>query len=258
MVKPRSIAAVNVNIYRCELETGDIMINPKYPKINSIFKRGDTGDFIPEYSEPAFEFLSNNEWVGTEKVDGTNIRITVTPLVEGEAAHYDIAGRTNDARIPDNVMLLFETEIKRKLRIDQVLGVFPKFFDMQPITFYGEAYGKGIQSAGKRYRPDGTVGFILFDIKIGQLWLERHNLVSIASEFGLDVAPVVFRGTLHQAIDYISTKPPSLISKTPMPMEGLVLQPSIPLMNRRGDRIITKFKVNDLKKMDLLHAVLGI
>lgn len=234
------------------------MINPKYPKINSIFKRGDTGYFIPEYSEPAFEFLSDNVWFGTEKVDGTNIRITVTPLDDGGAAHYNIAGRTDNSHIPDNVMLLFETEIRRKLRIDRVLDIFPNFANMQPITLYGEAYGTGIQSAGKRYRPDGTVGFILFDIKIGHLWLERHNLVGIASEFGLEVTPVVFRGTLHQAIDYISTKPLSLISEIPMSMEGLVLQPNIPLMNRRGDRIITKFKVKDLKKMDLLHAVLGI
>ena len=30
-----------------------------------------------QYSEPAFAFLRDNEWVWTEKVDGTNIRVMI-------------------------------------------------------------------------------------------------------------------------------------------------------------------------------------
>ena len=62
-----------------------------YHKIQSIFKRdAENGyKFTSEYSCPEFEYLQNNEWEFTEKVDGTNIRI----IWDGQDG-LRIAGRT--------------------------------------------------------------------------------------------------------------------------------------------------------------------
>ena len=51
----------------------------KYHKIQSIFKRDMTSKrrtLIEGYwTLPEFEYLANNPWTFTEKVDGTNIRV---------------------------------------------------------------------------------------------------------------------------------------------------------------------------------------
>ena len=50
----------------------------KYHKILSLFKRNMGGDnkfIIGEWTTPELKYLKDNDWVWTEKVDGTNIRI---------------------------------------------------------------------------------------------------------------------------------------------------------------------------------------
>jgi hypothetical protein len=51
----------------------------EYHKIQTIFKRDMTNKakslFEGRWTMPEFEYLANNTWVFTEKVDGTNIRV---------------------------------------------------------------------------------------------------------------------------------------------------------------------------------------
>ena len=51
----------------------------EYHKIQTVFKRDPDNNFktllMGEYSLPEFEYLKDNKWVFTEKVDGTNIRV---------------------------------------------------------------------------------------------------------------------------------------------------------------------------------------
>jgi len=70
----------------------------KYPKIQTVFKRdmSNKGRIIEgEYSLPELEYLKNNEWVFTEKVDGTNIRVK---WERGIGRIF--GGRTDNAQIP--------------------------------------------------------------------------------------------------------------------------------------------------------------
>lgn len=50
-----------------------------YHKIQTVFKRDPSNNYktllLYEYSLPEFKYLSNNQWVFTEKVDGNNIRV---------------------------------------------------------------------------------------------------------------------------------------------------------------------------------------
>ena len=56
----------------------------EYPHIDSVFKRymdgPNRGRLIEgEWTYPEFEYLAPCKWVGTEKVDGTNIRVQWYP-----------------------------------------------------------------------------------------------------------------------------------------------------------------------------------
>ena len=69
----------------------------EYTKIPNIFKREEFGKNLlieGEFSSDELEFLADNLWVWTEKVDGTNIRVIMcrqcwldwlkAPVKEGE------------------------------------------------------------------------------------------------------------------------------------------------------------------------------
>ena len=53
----------------------------EYHKIQTVFKRDPATKIKTlldvDWSQDAFGYLADNEWVFTEKVDGTNIRVMV-------------------------------------------------------------------------------------------------------------------------------------------------------------------------------------
>jgi hypothetical protein len=73
----------------------------EYHKIQSVFHRNPATNMktlLPGvWSLPEFEFLQDNEWVYTEKVDGTNIRVITHPANTNGPV---FAGRTDNAAIP--------------------------------------------------------------------------------------------------------------------------------------------------------------
>ena len=74
-----------------------------YHKIQTIFKREMKGKLIEEeYSLPEFEYLKDNKWVFTEKIDGTNIRV----MWNGENVVF--GGKTDNAQLP--IFLLYKLQ----------------------------------------------------------------------------------------------------------------------------------------------------
>ena len=155
---------------------------------------------------------------------------------DGHKVSYQ--GRTERAQVPTHLMNrlieLFGGSINEEL-FEQ------KFGEMQVILF-GEGYGAKIQNGGK-YRSD--VSFILFDVYLPEqnLWLKRDAIEDIAKAFGIEAVPIVLKGTLQQAVDYVKSKPKSTIGEAYM--EGLVCRPAIDLLDRMGKRVIVKVKVAD-------------
>ena len=200
----------------------------KYHKIQSIYKRDEkTHKFTGEYACPEFELLRDIDWVFTEKVDGTNIRINW----DGE--NIRIGGRTDNAQIPtflyDKIVELFPAaKLQEKLS--------------NPKCLYGEGYGAKIQKGGGNYIPTG-VDFVLFDIKVDDWWLKRDTVEEIAESLNIATVPIVGRGTLQEAIEIVKAGFPSQWGD--FTAEGLVIKPAIDLFNRRGNRIITKVKHKD-------------
>ena len=203
----------------------------EYHKIKSIYKRDEkTGKFLEneEWSIPEFNYLKDNLWTFTEKVDGTNIRIM------WDEGQVKIGGRTDKAQIP---VFLYDI----LLSLFTVKEMENTFTDGTPVCLYGEGYGARIQKGGK-YISDG-VNFILFDVKIGPWWLKRRDIETIASDLCIEVVPIVGTGTLYQAIRTIKDG----LSSTwgDFLAEGMVLRPLLELKDRAGRRIITKLKHKD-------------
>lgn len=202
----------------------------KYHKINSLFKRDDKGNFIMgQFSCPEFEYLFDNKWLGTEKIDGTNIRI------HWNGEKFEIGGRTDNAQIPAFLV----NRLQELVAGFDMKAVFP---DAEDVILFGEGYGARIQKAGGLYKPDG-VDFILFDVKIGHWWMKRETVNEIANQLGISAVPVIFHGTLSEAMDMVRAGFDSSIGTAKA--EGLVLVPEVDLFSRRGDRIITKLKTKD-------------
>ncbi len=203
-----------------------------YPKIQTAFKRDPATKMktllMGEYAMPEFEYLAANEWVFTEKVDGTNIRLW------WEDGKLHVGGKTDNAQIHakllENIYAHFDGRDVSKI---------------EGLTLYCEGYGPKIQSGGK-YREDQ--GIVLFDVFGGGpvygIWLERHNVEDIAKEIGLDVVPVLGGpGTLEIMITACMAGFTSKWGE--FPAEGIVARPATELLTRTGDRIITKLKCKD-------------
>ena len=209
----------------------------EYIKIETPFNRDVNGTkklIEGDWRNETLEYLKDNKFICTEKVDGTNIQITW----DGHKVTFN--GRTERASIPSNLMNklidLFGGETNEQL--------FEQKFGEMPVILYGEGYGAKIQNGGL-YRDD--VSFILFDVYLpnGNIWLKRDFVEDIARAFNIDVVPVVLTGTLQEAIAFVMTKPKSKIGKKEAPMEGLVCRPAVELYDRMGRRVIVKVKVRD-------------
>lgn len=78
----------------------------EYHKIETLLDRDEKFKVIQgKWRLPEFEYLQDNQWMFTEKVDGTNIRIMWHPEERfiGEslaAANLEFGGKTDNAQMP--------------------------------------------------------------------------------------------------------------------------------------------------------------
>ena len=215
----------------------------EYHKIKTVFKRNPDDKFKTllegEYSLPEFEYLKNNEWLLSEKIDGTNIRV----MFDGEQITF--GGKTDKACIPAPLVAKLESMFLPKL--EQFITIFGSS-DATPIShqaffevcLYGEGYGAGIQKGGK-YRPDQ--GFVLFDIRVAGWWLQRVDVEDIAAKLKIDVVPSFDVSNLIGMI--ILAKEGFKSAWGDFVAEGIVARPVVELRARNGSRIITKIKFKD-------------
>jgi len=210
-----------------------------YHKIQNVFLRDPETKYKTllegQYAKPEFEYLKDNEWVFTEKVDGMNIRIQFN----GELSYK---GKTDNAQLHRDLVQRLHDLFDSKLSLFKENFVAPEGKETA-VCFYGEGYGAGIQKGGC-YRPDKD--FVLFDIKIGDWWLQRKDVENVAEKFEIDVVPVVGIGSLSKAVGMTRYSFKSRWGD--FSAEGLVCRPSTELVCRNGKRVITKIKYKDFRK----------
>jgi hypothetical protein len=207
-----------------------------YHKILGPFKRDMTrgsetyGKVVHgEWSTPEFKFLADVDWLWTEKIDGTNVRIHW----DGVSLKFD--GRTDRAQLPERLASYLDATFTDAL--------FEEKFGSRPVTLYGEGYGGKIQKGGK-YRPDES--FALFDVRVNEWWLQPESVQEISESLGIDAAPVMFTGSVLMAIEAVGRGLLSKMSKVAWTAaEGVVGVPAVSLMARNGHRIVMKVKAED-------------
>ena len=72
-----------------------------YNKIETVFNRDTEGTkrlILDSYRNEAVEYLKDNIWQSTEKIDGTNIR------VHWDGHNVEFGGRTDRAQIPNHLL----------------------------------------------------------------------------------------------------------------------------------------------------------
>ena len=205
-----------------------------YHKIQSVFKRDPATNhktFLEgEWSEDAFGYLAWNDWLWTEKVDGTNIRVM------WDGSSVTLGGRTDRAQIYAPLVKFLQDTFTAERMAEQ--------FPDGGAVLFGEGYGARIQKGGGNYLQD-RVGLILFDVVVGPWYLRRESVEEVAAAFGVPVVPIIGAGTLKEAISLVREGFPSECSEVPHVAEGLVMRPLVDLFMRDGSRVITKVKHKD-------------
>lgn len=208
----------------------------EYTKIANIFKFDEKYRTILGMTD-TYESLKNLIWQGSEKCDGTNVRV----FWDGHEITF--GGRTDKAEIPSFLLEYLESVFKTQ----EMEYVFEQIFGEKETFLFGEGYGPKIQKGGGDYSD--TVKFILFDVMIGDAYLLRKDVDDIAQRLGLDSVPVVFEGTLDEAIEYVKEHHMSTLGNGKHEMEGLVLEPKgIRLYDARFHPIKCKCKYRDIVK----------
>lgn len=208
----------------------------EYNKIETLYERDVNGTkklIEGKFRNKTVEYLANNEWEFTEKIDGTNIRI----YWDGHKITF--GGRTERASIPSHLV----NKLNELFLNEETEQLFEQKFGETEVILFGEGYGTKIQAVGSDYRSD--VGFILFDVLIAGNYQSRESVEDIANAFALEIVPIVLRGTIQEAVDFIKTNPDSTIGTAKM--EGVVGRPKVELHDRCGNRLIVKIKCRDFE-----------
>ena len=208
----------------------------EYHKIETLYERSETTKklIVGKFRNTAIEFVKDNKWIFTEKVDGTNIRV----FWDGHKVTF--GGRTENAQIPNHLVNrlieLFGGETNAQM--------FEQKFGETPVILFGEGYGVKIQSGGGYI---DHVDFIMFDVCVGETWLERNSVEDISTYFGVQVVPIIFEGTIEQGVNFVLETEKSFIGKKQSVLEGLVGRPQVELKDRMGKRLIVKIKRCDFE-----------
>lgn len=207
-----------------------------YHKIQTLFLRDPNTNYKKlmegHWSKPEFAYLQDVPWIIEEKIDGTNIRIM------WDGVNVKIGGKTDNAQLHMDLV----RNIEAMVDVEKVKELFvPKEDQPLEVCLYGEGCGAGIQKGGGNYSPDKT--FILFDVNINGMWLERENVADIAEKLGLKTAPVIDNLSLNGVVELCREGFKSQYGD--FTAEGIIARPATELTNRFGERVITKLKCTD-------------
>ena len=219
----------------------------RYPKTPNIFKRDETTHkLMPhQWREPEFEYLKNNQWHFTEKLDGTNMRLIYNPESirtkhEDCPSGFSLWGRSDGATVHGNLKTWAEQWSAEMMHV-----AVEVFHGVHPVCIYGEGVGAGIQKGGDQY---GATHFRAFAIKVGDWWLQQPDVDDICRSLHLRQVPHIMTGTLMDGVAMVKKGLRTMIGSEPGThfAEGLIGVPDCQLLNPSGERIICKITHKDI------------
>lgn len=206
----------------------------EYQKIESLYKfDSEKKRFINEFYNPIVEYLAPLPWYGTEKIDGTNIRI------HWDGIKFELGGRTDEAEVPKAIQQIFNEKFNDDMEV-----VFEQKFGKKDVYLFCEGFGGKIQ--GGIYSCETSL--IGFDIMINDIYLDKNVAEKIFHELGMDFVPFLEFQNLEEAIEYVKEVEES-IQCPGCQIEGLVCFPRQRIYDHMGNRVIVKIKKKDLKKL---------
>lgn len=173
--------------------------------------------------------LMFKECYALEKIHGTSAHIAWLPT--NKQINFFSGGEKHE-----NFLKLFdEKDLQEK---------FANISTDFSITVYGEAYGGKQQGMSHTYGK--TLKFIVFDVKIGDNWLDVPNAEDVTKKLGLEFVAYEKVSTDLAALDFERDRPSRQAKRNGILedkiAEGVVLRPLIELSTNNGSRIICKHK----------------
>lgn len=111
------------------------------------------------------------------------------------------------------------------------------------VTIYGEAYGGSQQGMKDTYGDQ--LRFIVFDVKVGESWLNVPNMAQVAERLGFEVVPWEETSTDLSELDHLRDEPSEVAVRRGCgvkPREGVVIRPLEEMTTNNGARVIAKHK----------------
>ena len=177
------------------------------------------------YRPEAQDILLFRECYALEKIHGTSAHIKFTP-----AGIAFFSGGVSYA----SFVKLFDPDVLSTLYTDAELPI-----DVE-VTIYGEAYGGSCQKMSSVYGKD--LRFVVFDVQIGDIWLNVPNAEDVAHKLGLEF---VHYQKINATLDEIDNRRdlPSVQAQRNgvegvVWSEGVVLRPLVELTKANGKRLI--------------------
>jgi hypothetical protein len=172
-----------------------------------------------------------------EKIHGTSAWITY----EGDTNQERLLFHPGGASREKFLAIFDEGSLLEKMK---------ERFGNARVKLHGEHYGGKIQKMSDTYGKENR--FALFDIKVGDVWLNFAKVKSIGQMLGLDVVPgVVVNATvdvLDERRDIDSTQAYRNGCGWGKQREGIVIRPLRELRTNNGSRVIAKHKGENFKE----------
>lgn len=198
----------------------------EYHKIRWIYKFDEKTHLAIPVIDEYFENLVDCNWIFTEKIDWTNIRIV------RDWHKPQFAGRTDNAQLPPKLLKRLQ-EIFMEELFEQ------KFWDT-PVILYWEGYWGKIQKWINDYQD--TEDFILFDVEINDIYLERESIEDIANAFNIKTVPILCEWSLMDGIYFVKWQVKSWNEVSKSTIEWLIGIPKGWFLDRLWKRIVVKIK----------------
>ena len=139
---------------------------------------------------------TDEEYIATEKIDGTSTTFTMKGL--GRKREFYICSRNVVFDKPDK-KCYYETnvytEMAEKYDIENVLGRLMSEMDFQPeyVTIQGETYGEGIQKRDYNLKEHRFMAFnVIFGMPDGHPWrLNPIEMTELLSKYDIPCVPIV-------------------------------------------------------------------
>jgi len=191
-------------------------------------------------------FQFGEEVIATEKIHGTNIQIGLVPGCYEEGEDIYVTSKGLGARgfnlkdCPENDGNLY-VRVLRQLRQAGTLDLMRAVSEScrhAPIRIFGEVFGAGVQDLAYGEREPRL---LVFDIKVGGVFLDHSDLADVAEDLRLELVPVLYRGPYSDKALKAHRDGKTTLGGSSHVREGIVIRPAVEGRDPAHGRKIAKW-----------------